>query len=135
MELKFTVKEYLAALKENKLLGLKCKECGFITTPPRLSCRKCAGQDSDIVELSGRGKIVTFTSVYVATQSRHGKTPYIVVMVELDEGPWIMGNLSGTDPSTASMELVDRRVTMNNTLITGDKEPVDGVAPLFILDN
>jgi uncharacterized protein len=132
LEPKMTVKEYLSALGENRLLGLKCKECGFITTPPRLACRKCAAQDPEVVELSGKGKIVTFTSVYVPPERRRGKTPYLIVMVELDEGPWIMGNLSGFDPALASMDLIDKRVIMKNMPPSGDKNPKDGIVPQFL---
>jgi len=135
MESKITVKEYLAALKENRLLGLKCQQCGFVTTPPRAACRKCAGFESKVVELSGKGRITTFTSVYIAPQDRQGKTPYLVVMVELDEGPWIMGNLSGIAPNQATIDLIGKRVTMNNLLISGKPNPENIPSPMFVLDN
>ncbi len=38
MEYKLTFKGYNEALKENKLLGLKCQECGTITVPPKMVC-------------------------------------------------------------------------------------------------
>lgn len=128
-----SVEEYLTALGENRLLGLKCRSCGSITTPPRLACRHCAGQDTAVVELSGKGKIVTFTAVYRPPESRRGKTPYLVVLVELDEGPWIMGNLGGTDPALATLELIDKRVILKNMPPCGEKSPQDGIAPQFKL--
>lgn len=134
MEPKITVKEYLAALRENRLLGVKCKVCGFITAPPRLACRKCSGLDTELVELSGKGKIVTFTSVHVPPVNHRGRAPYLVVMVELDEGSWIMGNLSGADPANSSMELIGLRVTMKNPPPSGEKE-LEDPAPLFCLDS
>jgi uncharacterized OB-fold protein len=126
-----SVKDYLAALRENRLLGLKCRQCGFITAPPRLSCRQCAAQDSELTELSGQGKIVTFTSIYVPTHNRQGKTPYLVVMVELAEGPWIMGNLHGVEAATAGLELIGRTVRMDNNIYGGNAPP-DGIVPLFV---
>ncbi len=129
---KITAKEYLAALKENKLLGVKCKDCGFITAPPRLACRKCSGLDTELVQLSGKGKIVTFTSIHVPPLSRRGRTPFLVAMVELEEGPWILGNLSGVDPTTASMELIGQKVIMQNMPPTSGNEKEDP-APLFVL--
>lgn len=136
VEPKITVKDYLAALRENRLLGLKCRECGFITAPPRLACRHCSGRNSEILELSGKGKIATFTSVYIPPESRRGKTPYTVVLVELDEGPWIMGNLSGVDPAQISLEIIGHSVIMNNTLLLQGESPEDDIiAPLFELAN
>ena len=40
MEYKLTFKEYNEALKKNTLLGLKCKECGTITVPPKMALPK-----------------------------------------------------------------------------------------------
>jgi uncharacterized protein len=132
VEYKLSVKDYLLALKENRLLGLKCRECGAVTVPPRMACRSCSGLDLEVQRLAGRGWVVTFTSIHVASAERHGQAPYLVVMVELDEGPWIMGNLSGLDPHLASMELIGKRVEMiTPSLVLKTKE--DGVAPLFKL--
>jgi uncharacterized protein len=128
-----TVEEYLAALRENRLLGRRCLTCGFITTPPRLACRQCRSLNSETVELCGRGQIATFTSVYVPPHHRIGKTPYLVALVALAEGPWIMGNLHGFDPAAASLDLIGQKVHMQNTLY-GGVEPPDGIAPLFVLE-
>jgi len=136
VEYKLTFKDYNEALKKNKLLGLKCKECGAITVPPKMVCGKCASPDMDIVELGGKGKIQTFTTVYVASEGRQGECPYIIVLVELDEGPWIMGNLIDIDPSGATMELIGKRVKMGHKVFPGDKYSAgDGARPLFSFES
>ncbi len=134
MQPKLTVREYSSALKENRLLGLKCLDCGEINIPPRMVCRNCGSLKMDIIQLSGRGKIVTFTCVHVPPESRHGQPPYIIIMVELDEGPWLMANLSGIESDTASMELINKRVKMVAPLVVPEKRPETGVAPLFVLE-
>ena len=135
MEHKLTFKDYNEALKENKLLGLKCKECGTITVPPKMVCRKCASPDMEIIELKGRGKIQTFATVNVAPEGREDEVPYIIVLVELDEGPWLMGNLTGVDPNEATMELIGKRVKMGHKVFPGDKYSAgEGVSPLFSLE-
>ena len=134
MKYKLTFKAYNAALKENKLLGLKCMSCGAVTAPPKMVCRQCAGSELDIIQLSGAGVIQTFTTVYVVPEGREEECPYIVVLVELDEGPWIMGNLDGVDPTQAGMELIGKRVNMGAKIFTGDKYSAgDGARPLFSL--
>ena len=45
MEYKLTFKDYDEALKQNKLLGLKCNACGAITVPPKMVCRQCTDTD------------------------------------------------------------------------------------------
>jgi uncharacterized OB-fold protein len=134
MEQKLYFKDYNEALKQNKLLGLKCRSCGAITVPPKMACRQCSGFDMEIIEVKGSGKIRTFTTVFVGAEGREGEVPYIIVMVELEEGPWIMGNLEGIDPKTASMELIGKKVKMGNKIFPGDKFSAgESARPLFSL--
>ena len=134
MEQKLYFKDYSEALKQNKLLGLKCRACGAITVPPKMVCRQCASPDMEIVEVKGSGKIRTFTTVFVAAEGREGEIPYTIVMVELKEGPWIMGNLEGIDPKQVSMELIGRKVKMGNKVFPGDKYSAgEGARPIFSL--
>ena len=132
MEYKLTFKDYNEALKRDKLLGLKCKECGAITVPPKMACQRCTSPDMDIVKLKGSGKIQTFTIVNVAPEGREAEVPYTIVLVELDEGPWIMGNLIDIDLSKVTMELIGKRVKMGHKVFLGDKYSAgDAARPLF----
>jgi uncharacterized OB-fold protein len=136
MEYKLIFKDYNEALKQNKLLGLKCQACDTITVPPKMVCRQCASPDMEIVELKGTGKIRTFTNVFVASEGREDEVPYTIVLVELDEGPWIMGNLGDIDPTQATTELIGRKVKMGHKLFPGDKYSAgEGARPLFSLTN
>ncbi len=132
MEYKLTFKEYNKALMKGKLLGLKCKDCGKITVPPKMTCQECGGINLDVVEVSKEGKIVTFTVVNVAPEGRQNEVPYIIVLVELDDGPWIMGNLIDIDPAKATMDLIDKRVKVGVKVFPGDKfSPGDQARPVF----
>jgi uncharacterized OB-fold protein len=132
MEHKLIFKDYNKALQQNRLLGLKCRVCGAITVPPKMACRQCTSSELDVTELQGIGKIRTFTTVNVAAEGREGEVPYTIVMVELEEGPWIMGNLEGIDPQAASMELIGKRVKMAHRLFPGDSYSAgEGARPVF----
>lgn len=138
MEYKLTYKEYSEALKQNKLMGLKCKSCGTVTVPPKMVCRSCAGPELEVLELKGTGRIQTFTTCNVAPEGREDEVPYIIMLVELDEGPWIMGNLIGVDPEKAAMETVmGKRVRMTETRVFhGDKYSAgEGASPTFTLES
>lgn len=124
--------EYNKALKKDRLLGLKCRECGNITCPPMMVCRKCRSTDQEIVELSGRGKVRTFTTTYVGAEGRAGELPYTIVLVELEEGPWIMGNLIDMDPKKVTMDIIGRDVTLGHKMFPGDTYSNGSIArPLF----
>ncbi len=126
-----TVKDYLSALKANRLLGFKCLDCGFITAPPRQSCRKCGSQHGESVELSGRGKVVSFTAVHLPPASHAGKAPYLVALIELAEGAWLMGNLLGTDPANTTVDIIGRAVVMDNSALAIENDRP--AAPCFNL--
>jgi len=132
VEYKLTFKEFNNALKKDKLLGLKCSQCSSITVPPKMVCRQCASPELEVVEMIGKGTIKTFTTVNVAAEGREAEVPYTIVMVELEEGPWLMGNLIDIDPSKATMELIGRKVEMGHKVFPGDKYSAGDMArPLF----
>jgi uncharacterized OB-fold protein len=134
MEHKLIFKDYNEALNQNRLLGLKCKECNAITIPPKMVCSRCGESELEIIELKGNGKIKTFTTVFVAAEGREEEIPYTIVMVELDDGPWIMGNLDGIDPKQTSMEIIGKAVKMSHKVFPGDKYSAgEGARPLFRL--
>lgn len=122
MDFKLTFEEYNRALGNNRLLSLKCAECGLVNMPPRLTCACCGSIDLSIHELSGSGTIRTFTVINIAPEGRENEAPYIIVMVELEEGPWLMANLTGQEPAAASPGLIGKQVQMrNNNIFAGDR--------------
>lgn len=132
MEYKLTFKDYSKALTNGKLLGLKCKSCGNITIPPKMTCQECGDTDLEVVEVKKKGKIVTFTNVSVAPEGRQNEVPYIIALVRLEEGPWIMGNLIDIDPAIATMDLIDKEVRVGFKVFPGDKfSPGDQARPVF----
>ncbi|MCH8864105.1 MAG: OB-fold domain-containing protein, partial [Chloroflexi bacterium] len=98
-----------------------------------MACRNCTSTNMEIIELKGKGNIQTFTTINVAPLGRENEVPYTIVLVELDEGPWIMGNLIEIDPSKATMELIGKSVKMGQSKVfPGDKYSAgDGARPLF----
>ncbi|MDD5127904.1 MAG: Zn-ribbon domain-containing OB-fold protein [Dehalococcoidales bacterium] len=135
MEYKLTFKEYNEAMKTGKLLGLKCKDCGSITAPPKMVCRKCGSENLEIIQLKGTGQITTFSTINVAAEGREAECPYTIVMVKLEEGPWLLGNITGVEPLKASMDLVGKKVKMQQaTIFGGDKFSAgESARPLFAL--
>lgn len=142
VEYKLGFKDFNASLKKRKLLGLRCRSCGKYTCPPKLACHECGETSFDIEPLSGKGRIVTFTSSYVTALGREAEAPVLLVMVELEEGPWILGNLLGCDPDCATMkDLIGKQVhlarprTLPPDMYAGGKEAKGGFArAAFSLD-
>lgn len=134
MEYKIDFRTYSNALQRNQLLGLKCNSCGTVTCPPKMVCQACAGYDQETVELSGKGEIKTFTTTFVAPLGREDEVPYTIVMVALEEGPWISGNLNGLDPAKVDMDIIGRHVTLGHKVFSGDiYSSGEAARPLFSL--
>ncbi|MDY7031555.1 MAG: Zn-ribbon domain-containing OB-fold protein [Thermodesulfobacteriota bacterium] len=134
MEYKLTYDKYKEALIDGKFLGLQCKKCNDYTIPPKKVCMKCGSEDVDIVQVAGKGEIKTYTVIRVAPEGF--EAPYIVAMVELVEGPWVMGNIIDMDPDKAGMDLIGKKVKIGHKVVAGDKFSAgDGVALTFKLEN
>ena len=86
---------FWAAAAEGRILIQRCPACGHRQFYPRGLCTSC-GSDPDWEEASGRGTVHTFTVIrQQGARSFRDETPYVVAMIELDEGPRMMGNVTG----------------------------------------
>lgn len=86
---------YWSAAAEGRLLIQCCPACGERQFYPRALCVAC-GADPEWEEASGRGRVHTFT--VIRQQGARGfrdETPYVVAMIDLEEGPRLMGNVTG----------------------------------------
>lgn len=70
------------------LYGAKCENCKGVYFPPRIICPNCRrkGKMAD-EKLSGCGKILTFSIVYAPPEGYSLEIPYVLAIIELDEGP------------------------------------------------
>ncbi len=136
-EREFTIKSYIDYLSEKKLMGSKCKDCGVSYVPVRKLCTKCNSVNMEWVEMSGKGKIVAFTSITVGTpffvEKGYDRTkPYCFSVIELDEGPMISGQLIGVDESKPDTINIGMQVkaTFIETEIRGETRVDLGFEPV-----
>jgi uncharacterized OB-fold protein len=95
--------------KRYRLEAGKCTQCGFVSFPQRLICSECGGKKFVKTNLSGKGKLVTFTIIRVAPEGFGDQVPYAVGIVELAEGIRIMAQITDCDPET--LKIGDRLTT------------------------
>ena len=112
MQYPLTFEQYQKGLRNGKFMGLKCRNCSTYTFPAQMVCSNCGGSDLKVAEMKGEGTIRSFTVVRVAPE---GLEPYYTVaMVELDEGPWVTGNLFVQGPEETNMSLIGRKVRLGS---------------------
>jgi hypothetical protein len=99
---------YWEAAAQGRLLLQHCPSCGSRQFYPRAICTTC-GADPQWEEASGRGIVYTFTVIrQQGAEPFKGEVPYVVAMIALDEGPMMMGNVTGCPPDDVSIGLVVR---------------------------
>ena len=84
----------------------RCRDCGRFHFYPRSLCPQCLSSDLEWVRASGRGKVYSFTiSHRPATPAFKEDVPYNIIIVELDEGPRMMSNLTGCANEDISIDM------------------------------
>jgi uncharacterized protein len=89
---------YWSAAHDGRLVLQHCHDCGAYQLYPRDRCLKCRGA-VDWADASGRGTVYSFTVIRqnYSRPFRDG-IPYVVALVDLEEGPRVMTNVVGCDP-------------------------------------
>ena len=87
----FTIEQFYKFLSQEKLMAGKCVKCGKIHLPPRPLCGNCYSKEFVWVQISGKGKLLTYTVINVATPQFQALTPYAVGIVEMVGGLKIPG--------------------------------------------
>lgn len=87
----FTIEQFYKFLQQSKLMAGKCLKCGKIHLPPRPLCDNCYSTEFQWVEISGKGKLLTYSVIHVAPPQFQSLTPYTVGILELENGLKIPG--------------------------------------------
>lgn len=74
---------------EPRLVVTGCASCGHHWYLPQRHCPVCGSGDHDPLSAAGTGLCVAVSRVHVTTDP--GADPVVLVLVELDEGPVVMG--------------------------------------------
>lgn len=95
---------FWAACRRHELVVQHCAACDGLAFYPRSTCSVCGSADLDWRPVSGRGSLYTFT---VARRATHPKladrVPYVIAVVELDEGPRLTSTVVGCDPDALAI--------------------------------
>jgi uncharacterized OB-fold protein len=94
---------YWTAARDGVLLLQRCVAAGHVQFFPRPVCVTCAA-DVASFEASGRGEVHTFTVVHKSgAPPFNAMTPFVLALVQLDEGPRMMTNIVGCAPDAVTI--------------------------------
>jgi uncharacterized OB-fold protein len=81
-----------------------CEACGHRFLPPGPCCPRCWSTRLALRAVSGRGRVVSFV-VYRRTYHPATPAPYVVALIELDEGPRLISNVVGCAPEEVTIDM------------------------------
>lgn len=116
---------YWEAAQRGEFVIQQCPGCGLRPFPPRAHCPDCGEADLTWQPLSGRGTIYTYTVAHRAPHPVFSEQcPLVIAVVELTEGPRLITNIIGCDPTAVSVGMA----------VQVDFDPIDDsdlVLPVF----
>ncbi len=97
---------YWQKCKEHELWLRHCRSCAKAYFYPRDICPTCYGRDTDWVRASGKGSVYTFGIVHQIPRPNYkGPVPFIVALVQLEEGPIFPTNLVNVEADPAVIKV------------------------------
>ena len=97
---------YFAGCAAGELRVRYCPRCQAHFRFAHLWCPACWSQQLDFVKASGRGKVTNFCVVHQAPYPAfEDVVPYVLALIELEEGVRIMSNVIGCAPQDVSIGL------------------------------
>ena len=109
--------DFVDYLENGQVMGTRCTDCGTAFFPPRADCHQCLSSNTEWFEITGVGKLVTYSKLEFAPIGFQEDVPYCIAL--LDYGDFkVFGRIAGDVPEEeikVGMELK----TAVNTLPSG----------------
>jgi uncharacterized OB-fold protein len=98
-----------------RLQGTECEKCGKLSFPPVIVCKTCKSRSHKPYTFAGKGKVYSYTVLYQAPARFEPYVPYIVALIDLEEGPRITAQLTDVSPEEVEIgmlvEMVVRKIS------------------------
>lgn len=89
---------FWASCAQRRLVYQRCPRCSRPSFPPRSTCIYCRSPELGWCQSSGSGRVHSFTVVHRAAKPAFAEdVPYVLAIVELEEGFRMMSNILGCE--------------------------------------
>jgi uncharacterized OB-fold protein len=79
------VNDFVHYLEDGKVMTSRCKECGITFFPPRADCYQCLSSNMEWDEVSGTGKLLTYSKLKYAPMGFGDDLPYMIAVLDYGE--------------------------------------------------
>ena len=111
------INDFIDHLHDGRITGTRCTDCGRAFFPPRADCCRCRTSHMQWFDVSGTGRLVTYSQLGFAPVGFQDDVPYCIAL--LDYGDFkVFGRIAAELPEeelTVGMEMI----TAVNTLPNG----------------
>ncbi len=111
------INDFITHLEEGKVMGTRCVDCGMTFFPPRADCYQCLTSHMEWFEVTGTGKLVTFSRLQYGPVGFENDLPYSIAL--LDYGDFKIFGRLGDDISKEDIEIGMELKTVVNSLPNG----------------
>jgi uncharacterized protein len=118
-------REFWEGVKRGELRIQRCRSCAKAYFYPRPFCPHCASRDVEWFTASGRGKLHSYVINHRAAPAFRDMVPYVIAVVELEEGPRMMSNIVGIEVTPENLP-IDMPVE-----VTWERQDDEITLPLF----
>jgi len=95
--------------KRGEFLVQQCNDCGSKLYPPKLYCPNCMSQSIEWIKATGKGKVFSYSVSHddppTSGVAKYLKAPYVVAIIELDEGVKIISNIVDCKPEDVRCDM------------------------------
>jgi len=102
-----------------RLEGGKCKDCGHVMIPNEKVCPVCGSRNIEKIRLPRRGKVINYSIIWNAPRGYEYYTPYIVALIELEDGARIFSQLTDVHPEEVK-EGMEVEMVIRKTRVSGE---------------
>lgn len=95
---------FWAGTQAGELRIQRCGRCGLLRHPPGPMCPECGATKRTFLRSEGRGEVYSYV-VHHHPRVPGRETPFVVALVELDEGVRMLGELVGVPPDDVHIGL------------------------------
>ena len=104
--------DFIDYLEGGKVMGTRCTDCGRSFFPPRADCCQCLASNMEWFEVSGPGKLVTFSRLQFAPVGFQEDVPYCIALLDYGEYK-VFGRIAGDIAETDIRIGMDMETTVN----------------------
>ena len=97
--------EFWEGARRGELRIQRCRACGKAYFFPRPFCPHCSSTDVEWFTATGKGKLYSYVINHRPAYGFDDFAPYVIAVVQLDEGPRMMTNIVGVDPRPENLPI------------------------------